>query len=338
MKIKQYSFTLNLKRPFNLAHGSRTTTPIVLVELSSDGKVGYGEASLPPYLGETQESVAKFIDSIPELNFNPEDIFGMIQQIDKIAIGNNAAKAALDIALHDLAGKVMNKGCSELLKLPEMDFPITSFTISIDTPKNIRERIKEADSFHFYKVKLGGSNDMEMIQALTSETKKPFSVDVNQGWINKYKALDFVKMLQDLNCQYIEQPFQKEMIKETLWLADRASLPIIADESVKRLDDISEVDGIYHGINIKLMKSTGITEAMKMITLARQKQMKVVFGSMVESSCGITAAAHLAPLSDWVDLDSSFLISGDPFRGAEIIDGKICHDKNLPGLGISKVK
>jgi L-Ala-D/L-Glu epimerase len=221
--------------------------------------------------------------------------------------------------------------------LPDNGFKQSSFTISIDSPKNIRERIKEAELFGFYKVKLGGGIDYEMIETLVSETDKPFSVDVNQGWVNKFKALDFVKMLQDLNCQYIEQPFQKEMIKETLWLADRVSLPVIADEALRRFSDIDQVDGIYHGINIKLMKSTGIAEAVKMIASARNKNMKLVLGSMVESSCGISAAAILSPLADWVDLDSSFLISNDPFRGAEIYEGKVVFDKTLPGIGVKKV-
>jgi L-Ala-D/L-Glu epimerase len=336
LKIKHYPYTIKLKRPFNLAHGSRVSTPAVLVEIFMDGKIGYGEASLPPYLGESQQNVVDFLDTLPVLAFNPENISETIEHIEQSAKGNNAAKAAMDIALHDLAGKLLGKNCSELLHIQNKEFPLSSYTIAIDSPKNIRERIKEAESFQSYKIKLGGNNDHEMVQTVVAETSKPFSVDVNQGWVNKFKALDFVKMLEDLNCQYIEQPFQREMVKETLWLADRVSIPVIADEAVKRLQDIEEVNGIYHGINIKLMKSTGLNEGLKMAQLARQKNMKLVIGSMTETSCGITAAAHLSPLADWADLDSSFLIAEDPFYGAEIVDGRVSLDTKLPGLGIQK--
>lgn len=338
MKLIIYPYTLKLKYPFTLASGSRTTTPVVLVEMEHQGLTGYGEASLPPYLDETQESVIKFLNSIDlskiSENLNISDV---TDYVDRLALNNTAAKAAIDIALHDLKGKILNKSCTEFLNIPAKDYPVSSYTIGMDSPENIEKKIKEADNFDLFKIKLGGNNDREIIEAVKKCTNKAFTVDVNQGWRNKFQALDFIKGLEENNCVYVEQPFSKEMIKETRWISDRSSIPIIADEAVQRLVDIDKVNGIYHGINIKLMKCTGINEALKMIQLAKEKRMKVIIGSMTETSCGNTAAAHLTPLADWADLDSSYLIINDLFEGVKIVGGRVFLEKNKPGIGVKKI-
>lgn len=338
LKLNFYSYTLSLKYPFTLASGSRTTTPIILTEIENDGITGYGEASLPPYLGETQQSVMNFLKKINFSKTDPLNISDFIAYIDQLAPGNTAAKASIDIALHDLKGKVLNKTCPELLEISIRDYPLSSYTIGIDSVQNVKKKIKEAENFNFFKIKLGSNYDKEIIEAVRNSTDKPFSVDVNQGWTNKYFALDFIKMLEDYNCIYVEQPLPKEKIKETRWIADRSSVPIIADEAVQRLNDIHNVDGIYHGINIKLMKCTGLNEALKMIDLAKKKQMRTIIGSMTETSCGIAAASHLSSLVEWADLDSSYLITNDPFEGIKVVNGRVVPEKNKPGIGIKKLQ
>ncbi|HET6244403.1 MAG: dipeptide epimerase [Bacteroidetes bacterium] len=327
-----------LKYPFTLSMGSRTSTPIILTEIEHNGLIGFGEASLPPYLGETQKSVIDFLKKINFSNLiDPLNIADFIIYIDKLDPGNTAAKASIDIALHDLKGKLLKKNCSEFLNLPNNEYPVSSYTIGIDSLEKTKNKIAEAKDFNFFKIKLGSNYDKEIIETVIKNTDKPFAVDVNQGWKNKYSALDFVKMLEDYNCTYIEQPLPKEMIKETRWLADRSSVPIIADEAVQRINDINNADGIYHGINIKLMKCTGLNEALKMIELGREKQMKIIIGSMTETSCGIAAASHISTLADWADLDSSYLITNDLFEGIKIANGCIIPKKNKPGIGIEKL-
>ncbi|MDQ3192848.1 MAG: dipeptide epimerase [Bacteroidota bacterium] len=338
MKLNFYSYTINLKHPFTLASGSRTTTPLVLTEIEHDGIIGYGEASLPPYLGETQQSVKDYLGRIHFPNkFDPLQISDFIADIDKLAPGNTAAKASVDIALHDLKGKLLNKNCSEFLNIQSQKKCESSLTIGIDSIPIIIKKIQEADNFNYFKIKLGSSNDKEIIEAVLKTTHKPFCVDVNQGWRNKYQALDFIKLLEDCNCIYIEQPLPKELIKETRWLADRSSVPIIADEAIQRFNDIKNANGIYHGINIKLMKCTGLNEALRMIAEAREKQMKIIIGSMTETSCALSAASLLSPLADWADLDSQYLITNDLFEGMKILNGQIITEKNKPGIGIKKL-
>jgi L-Ala-D/L-Glu epimerase len=336
LKLTFYPYTLHLKRPFTLASGSRSTTPIVIMELLYMGEIGYGEASLPPYLGETQETVGSFLKLIDVSKLDPFNIEQSLEYIDSLAPANNAAKASVDFALFDLLGKIKNESCFDILKIKEC-FPVpSSYTIAIDFPKNILERIEDAKEFKILKVKLGGKDDHLTIKTILEASDKPFCVDINQGWTNKYLALDFIKMLQDNNCLYIEQPFAKEMVRETLWVSDRSDIPVIADEAVKVFADIAPLDGIYHGINIKLMKSCGLLQAKKMVEFAREKKLKTVIGSMTETSLGITAAANFSCLTDWVDLDSSHLIVDDPFSGVKIKEGLISPENKLPGIGVVK--
>jgi L-alanine-DL-glutamate epimerase-like enolase superfamily enzyme len=185
------------------------------------------------------------------------------------------------------------------------------------------------------KVKLGLDNDKEMIETIRSVTDKPIRCDVNQGWKNKEEALKMIEWLATKNVEFVEQPMPKDWYEEHAWLRERSPLPIIGDESVQRLPDVRKAYGVYDGINVKLMKSTGMREAYKMILLARALDMKVMLGCMTETSCAISAAAQLSPLVDWADLDGAELISNDLFDGAKIIDGKVTLT-DLPGIGIKK--
>lgn len=337
MKFRFYPYNLELKHVFTVATASRKSTPVMLTEIEFDGIVGYGEASMPPYLGESHHTATDFLSKVNLEQFdNPFLLEDILSYIDSIAPGNPAAKASIDIALHDLIGKLLNKPWYAIWGLNPNKTPYTSFTIGIDKPDVVRQKVKEAEQYKILKVKLGLDNDKEMIETIRSVTDKPIRCDVNQGWKNKEEALKMIEWLATKGVEFIEQPMPKEWYDEHAWLRERSPLPIIADESVQRLSDVRKAYGAYDGINIKLMKSTGMREAYKMILLARSLEMKVMLGCMTETSCAISAAAQLSPLVDYADLDGAELISNDLFEGAKIIDGKVTLT-NLPGIGVKKI-
>lgn len=329
---------LKLRHAFNLARNSRTTTPDVLVQLEYDGIVGYGEASMPPYLGESIESVTKFLGNLDLGQFNdPFRIEEILSYVDGTAPGNRAAKASVDIALHDLLGKIMGQPWYKIWGLSPEKTPNTSFTIGIDKADVVRQKVDEAAPYKVIKVKMGLDNDKELVEIIRSKTDKPLCVDANQGWTDKEKALDMCHWLKERGCMFVEQPFDKKMIDETAWLRERSPLPIIADEFCQRIPDVMRAYQVYDGINIKLMKSTGLHEAYKMAVLAKSLGMKLMIGCMTETSCAISAAAQLAPMADWVDLDGNLLIANDSFDGVKVVDGKITlTDK--PGIGATPIK
>jgi L-Ala-D/L-Glu epimerase / N-acetyl-D-glutamate racemase len=337
MTLRFSPYTLVLKNPFTVAVHTRTTTPVMLVEVEQGGIVGYGEASMPPYLGENQDTARSFLSKVrlPEL----ADLSGLgeiLKIIDTIAPGNNAAKAAIDIALHDWLGKKQGQALHQIWRLDDTHMPVTSFTIGIDTVDAIRQKVMDSEPYKILKVKLGKDNDREIIRTIRGITDKPIRVDVNQGWQNKEEALSTVEWLAERNVELVEQPLPKQKIDDCAWLRERSPIPIIADESVVRLADVRQAVGVYDGINIKLMKSTGMHEAHAMIRLARDLDLKVMLGCMTETSCGISAATQLSPLVDYADLDGAVLISNDPFTGAKIVDGKMVMPAG-PGIGAVKV-
>ncbi|MGD0035801.1 MAG: dipeptide epimerase, partial [Bacteroidota bacterium] len=318
MNLTYRPYTLELKHVFTIATNSRITTPIVLTEIEFNGVIGYGEASMPPYLGESHESVLTFLCKVDLSKYdNPFDLENILNDIDNIAQGNPAAKASVDIALHDLVGKLMGQPWYNIWGYDKNKTPFTSFTIGIDTPDVVRQKTKEAEEFKVLKVKLGRDTDREMIETIRSVTDKPITSDVNQGWTNKEKALEMLHWLKEHGVVMVEQPLPKEHIDDLAWLTERSPLPIIGDEGVQRLADVKNAFGVYHGINIKLMKSTGMREAQKMLTLARSLGMKVMLGCMTETSCAISAASHLSPMVDWADLDGALLIKNDIFEGTK---------------------
>lgn len=329
---------LKLRHAFNLARNSRTTTPDVLVQLEYDGIVGYGEASMPPYLGESIGSVTKFLGNLDLGQFNdPFRIEEILSYVDGTAPDNRAAKASVDIALHDLLGKIMGQPWYKIWGLSPEKTPNTSFTIGIDKADVVRQKVDEAAPYKVIKVKMGLDNDKELVEIIRSKTDKPLCVDANQGWTDKEKALDMCHWLKERGCMFVEQPFDKKMIDETAWLRERSPLPIIADEFCQRIPDVMRAYQVYDGINIKLMKSTGLHEAYKMAVLAKSLGMKLMIGCMTETSCAISAAAQLAPMADWVDLDGNLLIANDSFDGVKVVDGKITlTDK--PGIGATPIK
>ena len=336
MKLHFKPFELHLKHTFTLATSSRTTTPVMLVELEHDGLVGYGEASMPPYLGESHETVARFLKKVDLSGFNdPFSMEEILQYLDKLEPGNRAAKACIDIALHDLVGKMLGQPWYKIWGLKPEDTPYTTYTIGIDTRDVIIEKTKEAAEFKMLKVKMGRDNDKELIETIRSVTDVPLCVDVNQGWTDKYKALEMIHWMDEQGIVFVEQPMPKELVDDMAWLTEHSPLPTIADEAFQRIHDIPKFKDVYSGINIKLMKSTGMREAKKMVDVARALDMKVMLGCMTETSCAISAASQLSPLCDWADLDGALLISNDIFEGMKVIDGKVTLT-DLPGIGVKR--
>lgn len=337
IRLRYVPFELKLKHAFNLATSSRTSTPVMLVELEYEGVVGYGEASMPPYLGESHETVSQFLQKVDLSGFSdPMKMDDILDYLDSIAPGNSAAKASVDIALHDLVGKLQGKSWHQIWKLDAGKTPYTTYTIGIDTPEMIIQKTKEAAEFKFLKIKLGRDNDREIIETIRTVTDVPLCVDANQGWTDKQQALDMILWLQEKGIVFIEQPMPKEQLDDMAWLTAHSPLPTIADEAFQRLNDISGLKDIYSGINIKLMKSTGMREAKLMVDAARSLDMKVMLGCMTETSCAVSAAAQLSPLVDWADLDGALLISNDIFDGMKVIDGKVTLN-DLPGIGVRKL-
>jgi len=335
MKLSFIPYELKLKHVFTLAISSRATTPVVLTQIEYDGKKGFGEASMPPYLGESHESVMKFLSQVNLSQFkDPFLIEDIIAYLDGISPGNYAAKASVDIALHDLVGKLMGKPWFRIRGLDPEKTPFTSFTIGIDTPEVVRQKVVEAEPYKILKVKLGPGNDKEMIETIRSVSEKPLCVDVNQGWKDRNYALEMAHWLKENNVIFLEQPMPKEMIGDIAWLTQNSPLPVIADEALQTADDLCGMKGVYSAINIKLMKCGGMNAAYKMALMAREMDMKVMIGCMTETSCAISAAAQLSPLAHWADLDGNLLISNDCYDGITITDGKVTLNER-PGIGIN---
>ena len=338
MKMRFFPYELKLKHVFTVASYSRTTTPDVQVEIEYEGGTGYGEASMPPYLGQTVFTVMAFLRNVDLEQFS--DPFGLediLAYVDSLSPGDTAAKAAVDIALHDLVGKLLGAPWYKIWGLNKEKTPSTTFTIGIDTPDVVRGKTREvAGQFNILKVKLGRDNDKEMIRTIRSVSALPIAVDANQGWSDRQYALDMIHWLKEQGIVMIEQPMPKEQLDDIAWITQQSPLPVFADESLQRLNDVTALKGAFTGINIKLMKCTGMREAWKMVTLARALDMKVKVGCMTETSCAVSAAAQLSPVVDFADLDGNLLISNDRFKGMEVINGKITLN-DLPGIGVDLI-
>lgn len=335
MKAAYALYNLAFKHPFGISHSTRTHTPVVYLRLEHNGQFGYGEAALPPYLEETQESViACFRLALPLLQGTPEEALAHFKRIDGFAPGNAAAKAALDIALHDLLAKNKNVPVWQLLGAEEPLPKETSVTIGIGDLSLIESKVKELKKFTLLKVKLGNGNDREIVKAIRRYTDKPLAVDVNQGWQTKEHALEMIAWLNDINVVYVEQPLAKENLDDMRWLKGRSPLPLLADESFQRLADLEKIAGCFSGINLKLMKCGGLAEGKLILEKARALGLKVNIGCMSESNCGIAAAAQLMHGADWIDLDGPMLISNDPFAGLNFGKG-LLHPASDPGLGVT---
>ena len=341
MRLIYRPLLLELRHPFRLATGTRTHTNAVLTEIHLDGHIGYGEAAMPPYYGENHDTAAAFLlqaalvlKNLPVGNvLSKETIQIILAEIDQLAPGNNAAKASVDIALHDLWGKIEGRPLWQLFAVDPGKMPVTSFTLGIDTPEILREKMLEATDFEIIKIKLGSEDDRGIIRTIREISDKRIYADANQGWTNREEALELVHWLAEQNVQLIEQPFHKADLESSAWLTERSPLPIFADESFQRLADLDQLGSSFHGVNIKLMKCTGLSEGFRAAAAARQKGLQLMVGCMTETSCGISAAALLAPHCDHADLDGCWLIRNNPFELPVLKSGKIGFG-NGNGLGL----
>ena len=335
LHMKFFPYELKLAHVFTVASYSRTTTPDVQVELEWEGVTGYGEASMPPYLGQSVETVTNFLNKVDLSQFNdPFKMEDILTYVDSLSPGDGAAKCAIDIALHDLVGKLLGQPWYKLWGLDPAKAPSTTFTIGIDTPEVVKEKTLEAvGKFNILKVKVGLDTDVEMIETIRTVTDVPLAVDANQGWKDRSKALDEIFWLKEHGIVMVEQPMPKEQLDDIAWLTERSPLPIFADESIQRMKDIPSLMGAYNGINIKLMKCTGMREGWKMANMARALGMKVMVGCMTETSCAVSAAAQFSPYVDFADLDGNLLIANDRFDGVKVVDGKLTLP-DRPGIGV----
>ena len=335
MKLSYKTFLLDFKHPFGVSSNTRKQTPSVFVKLETDGVVGYGEACLPAYLGETVEETIAFFEMAKQVleATTPKDLLNdLLQRMEALSQNHNAAKAAIDIALHDLFAKLKGISYRQMMGFGEASPVSTSFTIGIDTEEILAEKIRDASAFSILKIKAGTQNDKELIRTIRKYTDRPLYVDVNQGWTDKHYVLEMIQWMNDQGVLLVEQPMPVTMKEEMRWVTSKSPLLTIADESVKRLSDLENLNDSFAGINIKLMKCTGLAEATKMIHFCKAKGIKVLLGCMAESSCATTAMAQLTHFADYVDLDAPLLYKNDPFEGIFYKDGKV-HLQNLPGIG-----
>jgi L-Ala-D/L-Glu epimerase len=328
--LRHRPLDLRLRHVFRIARGASDVRHNLLVEAEADGRVGLGEAAPILRYGEDRASAAKAVDEMAA-RLGSARAFGVAARRASVA-GQPSAEAAVDMALHDLAGQRLDAPLFELLGLDPADTPQTSFTIGLDTPDIVVAKVREAADYPILKVKMGSDDDRAVLEAVRDTTDRPLRVDANEGW-TPAGAIERLEWLARLGVELVEQPLPASMLAETRELRRQSPLPFYADESVHRAADIPALAGAFDGINIKLMKCGGIAEALRMIAVARAHGMKIMLGCMIESSIAITAAAHISPLVDIADLDGNLLLDSDPYVGATVVAGRLVLPDG-PGLGV----
>ena len=331
MKLHWEPITLELRTTFRVAHGASDVRNNVLVYLDD----GVGEAAAVPYYGETQEGIIEYLKSVPELGDDPFDLDVVLA---KRPAGSRAARSAIDEALHDLWGKRLGQPLYKLLGLNPKNLPLTSFTIGMDEPEVMAEQAK-VSGHPILKIKLGSDDDEARVKAIRKATSAKLRVDANAGW-SREQALQIIPRLAEYDLEFIEQPLAVDDVEGYFWLKERLNglrvhALIFADESAKNSHDVAKLAGGVDGVVVKTMKSEGIREAFRMIHTARAHDMQIMLSCMVESSVGVTAAAHLAPLCDYADLDGPLLIKNDPYDGLKY-EGAKMFLPNGAGIGVLK--
>ena len=329
MQITSKITKLQLTAPFKIARRAMDTyREVISVEI--DG--GIGETAPARFYGETVQTVKaalKTVGAVIEADLGA--IQDVMAEVETALGGNYAAKSAIDMALHDRLGKKLGVPLYQLWGLNPMKTPQTSFTIGLDEPIVMAEKARRAEAYSILKVKLGTPRDLEIMAALRAVTDKPIYVDANTAWHPK-EAVRKIRELVQYGVELIEQPTNPYDLRGLKFVRDHSELPIIADESVKRAADIPALAECVDGINIKLVKCGGLLEALRMMHVARAHGLQVMLGCMIESSLGITAAAHLTPLVDYADLDGNLLIANDPYVGVTVEKGKLVLPSG-PGIG-----
>jgi L-Ala-D/L-Glu epimerase len=339
MKLHAEILTVRTRYPFIIARGGTDEYRVVTVRLvDQDGTEGWGEAAPSKYYGETAGTVMAALELIrPVVEGADPWSIERIERDVETSIGNNgSAKAAVSMALHDLAGKRLGVPLWKLWGLDPARAPKSSFTIGIERDMGVlRERVTEAAGYPILKVKLGSDRDREILRTIRDAAPSAvLRVDANAAWSAKH-ALSMIPVLQEYGVEFVEQPLPAHDLNGLRYVRERSSLPIVADESCIVASDIPPLAGVVDGINIKLAKCGSLREALRMIATARAHNMLVMCGCMIETSIGITAAAHFSPLLDYVDLDGAALLASDPFIGASI-EGGVTRLPDAPGLGVAR--
>jgi L-Ala-D/L-Glu epimerase len=333
MKVSTRLFELHLKHAFRLSRGVSESRRNLLVEIADGGFVGRGEAAPIARYGQDVESSAAAVAVMAERLGDPRRFHGAAARA--AVAGESAAEAAVDLALHDLLGQRLGVPLYELWGLDPGATPPTSFTIGLDTPERVVEKVREASAFEILKIKLGSPRDREILEAVRAVTTQTLRVDANEGW-SFDEALGNFEWLAALGVERVEQPLPAAELEASRELRKRSPLPIWADESVHRPTDLPRIAEAFDGINLKLMKCGGLGPARELIASARAHGLGVMLGCMIESSIGITAAAHLSPLVDAADLDGNLLVTDDPFVGVRVEGGRLKLPER-PGLGVEAV-
>lgn len=334
--LKLHTRTINLKltEPFRISRGVQYEAKRVVVSIEAAGQIGIGEAAPSSFYGETQETVlaclAAYADHLGDDPFALEDI---LTTLEKTIHRNAAARAAIDMALYDLVGKLLGVPVYKLLGLNPAQTPRTSFTIGLDTPAEMARKASQAKDFPVLKVKLGSRQDIDCVKAIRDVSNAIIRVDANAGWTVK-EAIKLIEDLKPYQIEFVEQPLPPADLDGLRFIRERSDMPIFADESCVTVEDIPRVAGCVDGINIKLMKCGGLRQALKMIHTARAHHLQIMLGCMIESSLAITAAAQLSPLVDYADLDGHLLIDNDPYQGVRVEEGKLILPQE-PGLGVT---
>lgn len=335
MKVKYHSVQMPLRHTFTIAHGSTSVQESFIVELTLNGKSGFGEATANPYykitvplMIEQVESVRPMIET-GEWN-NPEAFHAAMLHTGKLKA---FTLCALDLAYNDLYGKLKGMPLYKLWGLDASKGPVSNYTIGIDTVENMVVKMKEMP-WPLYKIKLGTREDLRIIEELRKHTQAAFRVDANCAW-GVDETIANSKALQKLNVQFIEQPLKADDWAGMKRVFAESALPVVADESCQVEEDVDKCFDHFHGINIKLTKCGGLTPARRMIARARQLGMQVMMGCMTESSVGISAIAQVVPLLDYVDMDGALLLAEDPANGVQVTpQGLLFPNENGTGASL----
>ena len=335
---------LPLRDPFRIArsdHDAGHAVTTVVVELRDDrhpGLVGLGEGYPDRFYGETPETMAAVFPRLLAAVEAPEwTAAGLTEAglaMDRAIAHHGGAKCAIDIALHDLAGKIVGQPVHRLLGL-SAEIPPTDFTLGIDEPAVVAERARRASRFPALKIKVGGPDDLATLEAVRAVYAGPIRVDANTGW-TRDDAVAILPALEGLGVELIEQPFPRQALRDLGWLQERSTLPIVADESAVTIEDLDGLVGVVAGVNVKLAKCGGVGAAGRMLARARELGFRTFVGCMEETSVAIAASAAVASLAEWVDLDGSLLLAEDPFEGLDLDDQCRWRLTDVPGLGVRR--
>lgn len=343
MQLRFRRFDLRLTHTWRIASGMEGTDtyPVVFVELADEkGRSGLGEAASTARYEQPVEVIERFLAQVDANRLSFDDIPGSMEYLDSLAPGQGqgAAKCGLNLALLDGAARATGRAVGEILGLGFTENKhITSFSIGIDSPESIRKKVGEAARYPILKLKVGSPDDRRNFAALREAAPaKPVRVDANEAWKTKEDALRQIEWLsQDGYVQFIEQPMPDGTdVQDWAWLKQRSPLPIFGDESYHHASDVARAAECFHGVNVKLVKSGGLTGAYEALQAARRSGLQTMLGCMIESSVLITAAAHLADLTNHLDIDGNLLVSNDPYLGVTSEDGKLSFADTPERLGL----